>query len=90
MSFLRRAFEQRDITRLADPTMAAMGLTVPSNADLSPTAAGVGVTDQTALGLSTFYACVTLLADTIASPLGDSYRRGPEGLRVEVDPQFRS
>lgn len=87
MSFLRRAFEQRDITRLADPTMAAMGLTVPSNADLSPTAAGVGVTDQTALGLSTFYACVTLLADTIASLPWDSYRRGPEGLRVEVDPQ---
>jgi hypothetical protein len=40
MSFLRRAFEQRDLTSFS-PTMAAMGLTVPSNGELAPTSAGV-------------------------------------------------
>jgi HK97 family phage portal protein len=86
VSFLRRAFEQRDLVTLSEPTMAAMGLTVPSNAEQAPTASGVGVTENTALGLTAFYACVNLLADSIASLPWDSYRK-LDGRRIEVDPQ---
>lgn len=84
MSFLRRALEQRDITSLAPPTMAAMGLTVPSNLETnSGVLGGIPVTDSSALQLTAFYAGVRLLADTIASLPWDAFRKGPS-TRVEV------
>lgn len=86
MSFLRRAFEQRDLVSLSPPTMAAMGLTVPSNSEWAPATAGAVVNERTALGLTAFYACVRLIADSIASLPWDAYRK-VDGRRVEVDPQ---
>ena len=50
---------------------------------------GVGLTpDGNAMSLSAFYACVTLLADTIASLSIKAYRQVGQA-RIEVDPQPR-
>src|SRR5688500_10000794 len=60
---------------------------VPSNADGYDTTTGVGVNDTAALGLTAFYACVRLLADSIASLPWDAYRKGDgERVRREVTP----
>lgn len=85
MSFLRRAFEQRDLGH--SPT-AWMGTSaVPSNADGFDTTSGLGVNDTSALGLTAFYACVRLLADSIASLPWDAFRKGDaESIRREVTP----
>lgn len=59
---------------------------IPSNAEAGSVDAGVPVNERTSLQLIAFFACVRLLADTVASLPWDSYRRR-EGQRVEVDPQ---
>lgn len=86
MSFLRRAFEQRDLTSFSAETMAAYGYTVPSNGDQYPISAGVAVNDSSALGVVTYSAGVQLLADTVAGLPWDQYRKR-NGRRVEVDPK---
>ncbi len=86
MSLIRRALERRDITSFGPITASAAGLTVPSNSEDWGVTSGVAVNDRSALQLSAFYACVRLLADSIASLPWDSYRK--RGLvREEVDPQ---
>jgi HK97 family phage portal protein len=90
VSFLRRAFEQRDLvsatTHLPGAAMGT-GYTVPSNADGAVASAGIPVNDRSALGVTAYNACVQLIADSIASMPWDSYRKGPDGRRVEVSPQ---
>jgi HK97 family phage portal protein len=97
VSFLRRAFEQRDLVASGNPhsPMAAMGgpINVPTNGmgwgpnGWGGSASGVSVTDYSALGLTAFYACVRLLADSIASLPWDAYRKGDgEQVRREVSP----
>lgn len=81
MSFLSRAFsrgEARDITGLHGvPTVAEDAVM------------GVGLTPEgNAMTLSAFYACVTLLADTIASLSVKAYRQSGSA-RLEVSPQPR-
>ncbi len=81
MSFLSRAFsraESRDITGLKSvPTV------------FEDAAMGIGLTPEgNAMSLSAFYACVTLLADTIASLSVKAYRQVGEA-RLEVSPQPR-
>lgn len=85
MSFLRRAFEQRDLGVGHSP-MAIMGNpSVPANSEGALSVAGVAVNDTSALNLTAFYACVRLIADSIASLPWDAYRKG-ERTRVEVSP----
>lgn len=86
MSLLRRAFEQRDLTSFGPLSSAAAGLTVPSNSDFGAVTTGVPVNDASALRLSAFYACVRLLADSIASLPWDSHRKRGD-VREEVTPQ---
>ena len=89
MSIFRRAFEQRAITSFGPYpySPSAYGATVPSNLESGGGfAAGVSVSDNSALQLSTFYACVRLLADGIASLPWESYRKRGD-VRVPVDPQ---
>jgi HK97 family phage portal protein len=86
VSLLRRAFEQRAVTSFGPMSASASGLTVPSNSEQWGVTSGVPVNDTSALQLSAFYACVRLLADSIASLPWDSYRR-QGSLRLEVDPQ---
>jgi HK97 family phage portal protein len=81
VSLLRRAFEQRAVTE-----WGPIGRTVPSNWEQGPADSGVPVNDQRALQLSAFYACVRLLADSIASLPWDSFRK-QDGQRIEVSPQ---
>lgn len=88
MSFLRRAFkhEQRDVTSFSPSTMAAMGLTVPSNGDSMAADSGVAVNERSALGVTAYNAGVQLIADSIAGLPWDSYRKSG-ARRVPVDPQ---
>lgn len=89
MSFLRRAFEQRDLVAMTTHLPGAMmgtGYTVPSNSDGAVTSAGVPVNDRTALGVVAYNSCVQLIADTIAGLPWDSFRKQGDR-RVEVDPQ---
>jgi HK97 family phage portal protein len=90
VSFLRRLVERRDLFSSAGGYgyAAAAGLTVPSNVEGGWGAASSGqvVSDRTAFGLPVFYACVRLLADTVASLPWDAYRKRGD-VRVEVDPQ---
>lgn len=88
MSLLRRALEprveRRALSGAFDPFVSA-ARTVPSNADIGVTTTGVAVNDGSALQLTAFYACVRLLADSIASLPWDAYRKQGNA-RVEVDP----
>lgn len=85
MSFLRRAFERRDLGHLATDPMGTSA--IPSNSDGFDTTTGIGVNDRTALGLTAFYACVRLLSDTIASLPWDAYRKSDgDAVRREVTP----
>jgi HK97 family phage portal protein len=90
VSFLRRAFEQRDLVagNFHGPTAIMGSSAIPSNSDGYDSTTGIGVNDRTALGLTAFYACVRLLSDTIASLPWDAYRKGDEEkVRREVTPQ---
>lgn len=88
MSFLRQAFERRDLGGVQHGPLALMGNGgVPSNSENWGSASGVAVTDRTALGLTAFYACVRLLADSIASLPWDAYRKSAgDTVRREVTP----
>lgn len=85
MSLLRRVLgaERRAVTSWGP---FAAGSTVPSNGEFGPVNAGVAVTDATALQLAAYYACVRLLADSIASLPWDSYRKRGV-VREPVEPQ---
>lgn len=48
---------------------------VPSNSELGTVSAGIPVNDRSAMQLTAFYACVRLLADSIASLPWDAYRK---------------
>jgi HK97 family phage portal protein len=89
VSFLRRAFEQRDLVsgNFHGPLAQMGNSSVPSNAAGMDVSSGVSVTDSTALNLTAFYACVRLLSDSIASLPWDAYRKGDaENVRREVTP----
>lgn len=86
MSFLSRAFtgarESRTLT-------SASWLNNQNDANMAPSWAsmpGEHTRHGDAMGLSAFYACVTLLADIISAFSLKSYRI-KNGVRVEVDPQ---
>ena len=84
MSLLARALERRLFTSQVfsgDPR-------IPSPLTDLGAHAGEVVSDATALNLVAFYACVRLLADTIASLPWSAYRKDG-GFSVEVDPQPR-
>jgi HK97 family phage portal protein len=82
VSLIRRAFEQRHLTQFGPLTADR----IPTNGEVGTVNAGVAVTDQTALQLVAFYACVRLLADSIASLPWDAFRKQGD-LRREVDPE---
>jgi HK97 family phage portal protein len=89
VSFLRRAFEQRDLVSWMPHTPDAImgtGYSVPSNWDIGTTSSGVAVNDSAALGVVTYNAGVQLLADSVAGLPWDQFRKR-DGRRVEVDPQ---
>jgi HK97 family phage portal protein len=89
VSFLRRAFEQRDLVSAETHGPSALmgaGYTVPSNWDAGVTSSGVPVNDHSALGVTAYNACVQLIADSIAGMPWDSYRK-VDDRRVVVEPQ---
>lgn len=89
MSFLRRAFEQRDLVSAETHGPSALmgtGYTVPSNWDAGTTSSGIPVNDHSALGVITYNSGVQLIADNIAGLPWDSFRKRGRR-RVEVDPQ---
>lgn len=78
MSLLTRAFE----TRAIDASKFNIGL------DMSPrTKAGENVTFDTAVGISTAWRCMTLIADTLYSLPVDVFTRGSDGARSEILPK---
>lgn len=85
MSIIRRALEQRHLTSFGGHS-SDYGMTVPSNSEGYANTTGVAVNDTSALQLTAFYACVRLIADSIASLPWDSYRKRG-AIRQEVDPQ---
>jgi HK97 family phage portal protein len=89
VSFLRRAFEQRDLVPNTFGGAAGVFGTgpIPSNSAGWENTSGVSVTDSSALGLTAFYACVRLLADSIASLPWDAYRKSDgDAVRRQVSP----
>lgn len=83
MSLIARALERRAFSSAVPSDPRA----IPANGEqLGFNAAGESVTDQTALNLVAFYACVRVLADTVASLPWHAYR-DPDGFGVKVDPQ---
>jgi len=78
MTILGRLLESRAIDKNA---LFGQG------ADLTiPTAAGIGVDQSSAMRLVVVYACVRLVAETIASLPADVFRKAPDGSRREVTP----
>jgi HK97 family phage portal protein len=59
---------------------------IPSNGETGFVHAGESVTEHTALNVISFFACVRLLADTVASLPWDAYRKR-DGERRQVDPE---
>jgi HK97 family phage portal protein len=91
VSLLGRLFERRDLTSFG-PYSASLGTyaydpsRIPSNAATYGNVTGEVVTEDSALRLSTVWACVRLLADAIASlPWGAFMPDGED--RVRLDPQ---
>jgi hypothetical protein len=86
VSLLGRLFERRDLTSFG-PYSASLGTyaydpsRIPSNAATYGNVTGEVVTEDSALRLSTVWACVRLLADAIASlPWGGVHAgRGGQG-----------
>lgn len=80
MSILRRAAERRVIQQFGDSS-------IPTNGSLAHLAAsGVPVNDQTAMQVIALYACVRILANTLASlPMRAMQAR--DGILVPVDRQ---
>ncbi len=77
MNILRKAWDAVSRPwRLSDDTIPRMGLT---------SHAGESVSESGALALSTVWACVNLLAGTIAAMPIDLQRRGPGGAPVSDD-----
>lgn len=89
MSFLSRAFqrgEARDITGLNGvPTVAEDAIYGPNPGMWSQS---TWTHEGNAMALGAFYACVTLLSDTIASLPINAYRE-IDGACVEIEPQPR-
>lgn len=79
MSLLRRATEKRTVVQFGDSS-------IPTNGSLmSPTSSGVPVSDQAALKLTAFMACVRILASGISGrPLQSVSPQG--GINVPVTP----
>ncbi|WKK26560.1 phage portal protein [Streptomyces olivoreticuli] len=79
MSLLRRAAERRTLAQFGDSS-------IPTNGSLAaPTASGVPVNDQTALQLVAVYACVRILATTLAGlPLNSMQSR--QGIQIPASP----
>lgn len=67
-----------------DPSIATGA--IPPNSWVPSTTSGMPVTEQSALQLSVFYACVRLLADSIACLPWDSFRK-KDNAPHRVDPQ---
>jgi phage portal protein BeeE len=83
-SLLGSLFEKRDLTAfgpyVGDPSR------IPMNGETYSNASGMVVTEESALRLATVWACVRLLADSIASLPWAAY--GQQGdQRVRLDPQ---
>lgn len=78
----RLLFRDQDISSLNNPNsnlyQALVGM------DGAPSYAGPSVTSDTALRISTVYACVTLIAGTIAALPRRVYRRRADGTREEL------
>lgn len=88
MSLLGRLFERRDLTSFGpfsgDPLLNP--LRIPTNGETYSNVSGAIVTEDTALRLATVWACVRLLADSVASLPWAAY--GQQGdQRVRLDPQ---
>lgn len=64
------------------------GVGVPPPTFSPPTSSGAIVTDYTAIQLSAFYACVRLIADTVASLPWESFRNDLDS-RVKVRPMVQ-
>lgn len=67
--------------RKAAPAVVRLNLTDAEPWSAEPAAAGVAVTERSVLALSAAWACVNLLAGTIASLPLVVYRTGPDGQR---------
>jgi HK97 family phage portal protein len=87
MSFLSRVFRKPDESRVLVSSNFAP-LSVPSPAEDAVMVSGGSTIGGQAMALGAFYACVTLLADTIASLSVRAYRQVGDA-RVEVSPQPR-
>ncbi|QLQ11171.1 MAG: phage portal protein [Nocardioidaceae bacterium] len=86
MSIVRRLAqvgERRGLTPESVPAFAG----IPSNGEQFDAGTGEIVSDRTALQLIAVQACVGLLADQVASLPLTAYRKGPDGLRIPLDPQ---
>lgn len=84
MSLLRSVFEARSAPLGVNPDPSA----IPSPGTFGQSSAGVPVTERSSLQLSAVWACVTLIADTIAMLPVDIYRgRGVSRVPV-VAPAF--
>lgn len=68
-----------------DPSYYGDG-SIPPNSWYPTTHSGAAVTEITALQLSAFYACVRLLADSIATLPWDTFRHA-DGIPVKVNPK---
>ncbi|PJN22414.1 phage portal protein [Kitasatospora sp. CB02891] len=80
MSILRRAFERRAVTQWGDSS-------IPTNGSLSGlSAAGMPVTDQTAMQLAAVWACVRILSTAVSS-LPIAAMRPQGGITVPVPDQ---
>lgn len=86
MSIIRRAFEKRFFV----PSGAGDPWAIPSNGSLAAvTAAGVPVTEDTAMQLLAVAACVRILANTVAGLPFDAVRmQGPLRRTLEPPPQI--
>lgn len=73
-------------TRGADPTLPWGSSYIPTNGQIGLSAAGVPMNDDSALSITTVYACIRLLSDSIGTlPLG-AYRKTKDKTKKPVDP----
>ena len=84
MSILRSL--ARPETRGADPRIPWGNSYIPTNSQLGLMAAGVPVTDDRALALSTVFTCISIIVDAISAMPITVLRKTADHTKVPVDP----
>ena len=85
MSLIKRAFDANE-KRGADPTLNWGSSYIPTNGQSGLTAAGLSLTDDAALSISSVYTAVSILSDSVSTLPLRTYKTGDVSKTIQKPP----